>query len=223
MSASRRGFLLGLGVLAAPATLLAPTLAPAAAQSHQDHDQATVSPPSAVAFERTMRALWEDHVTWTRLYIVSVSAGLPDQEATTQRLLRNQVEIGDALKPYYGEAAGGVLTALLTDHILGAADLLAAAKAGDQDRIEAAVAAWYANADEIAAFLSAANPDHWPLAEVQAEMRMHLDLTLAEAEARLAGDWAADVAAYDEVHHHILAWADRLSAGVVGQFPERFA
>ena len=223
MPASRRGFLLGLGVLAAPTTFLAPAPTPTAAEPRHDHDPVTDSHPPAVAFERTMRALWEEHATWTRLYIVSVAADLPDQDATTQRLLCNQADIGDALKPFYGEEAGDTLATLLTDHILGAADLLTAAKAGDQDRIEAAAATWYANADEIAAFLNTANPDHWPRDEMRAEMRMHLDLTLKEAQARLGGDWAADIAAYDEVHRHILSWADALSAGVVRQFPDRFA
>src|SRR5688572_2334182 len=84
MPASRRGFLLGLGVLAAPTTLLAPALTPTAAEPRHDHDPATDSHAPAVAFERTMRALWEDHATWTRLFIVSVAADLPDQEVTAQ-------------------------------------------------------------------------------------------------------------------------------------------
>ena len=66
-----------------------------------------------------MRKLWEDHITWTRLFIVSASADLPDKQATTERLLRNQQDIGDAIKPFYGRAAGERLSALLTEHILG--------------------------------------------------------------------------------------------------------
>jgi hypothetical protein len=173
-------------------------------------------------FDAQMRKLWEDHVTWTRLYIVSAAADLPDLELTAQRLLQNQADIGDAAAAFYGDEAGAELTTLLEEHILGAADLLAAAKSGDQTAIEVAGANWYANADAIAAFLAAANPDQWPLADMQAEMRMHLDLTLDEATARLNGDYAADIAAYDRVHDHILAFVDRLSAGIAAQFPERF-
>ena len=178
---------------------------------------------TAAAFRNEMRRLWEDHITWTRLYIVSAAADLPDLDLTTQRLLRNQADIGAAVKPFYGEDAGDELTRLLEEHILGAADLLAAAKSGNQTAIDMAAANWYVNADAIGAFLSAANPERWPLADLQTGMRAHLDLTLQEATARLDGDYAADIAAYDEVHHHILAFADLLSDGIVGQFPDRFA
>jgi hypothetical protein len=181
------------------------------------------SPPiDRGAFHDAMRKLWEDHVTWTRLYIVSAAAGLPDAQPAAERLLRNQADIGDAIKPFYGEAAGERLTALLRSHILIAADLVKAAKAGDTAAVEAASARWNTNADEIADFLSGANPDNWPRQTLRSEMRHHLDLTLREAQARLRGDWAADIAAYDTVHQHILGMADVLSAGIVKQQPRRF-
>jgi prophage DNA circulation protein len=174
------------------------------------------------AFHDAMRKLWEDHVTWTRLYIVSAAAGLPDAQPTAERLLRNQADIGDAIKPFYGEAAGQRLTALLRPHILIAADLVTAAKAGDTAAVQAASARWYANANEIADFLSDANRDNWPRQTLRSEMRHHLDLTLEQAQARLRGDWPADIAAYDKVHQHILGMADVLSKGIVSQFPRKF-
>src|SRR5439155_1658291 len=85
---------------------------------------------SAVAFHDAMRKLWEDHVTWTRLAIVSLVAGLPDTSATVDRLMKNQADIGDAIRPFYGDAAGDRLTALLKDHIAIAAEIILAAKAG---------------------------------------------------------------------------------------------
>lgn len=173
-------------------------------------------------FHDGMRKLWEDHITWTRLYIVSAAADLPDKGATAGRLLQNQVDIGNAVKPFYGDAGGDHLTALLNDHILIAAALIDAAKAGDSAAFADANARWYANADEIATFLSSANPENWPLDEMKAMMRTHLDLTLKEAAARLNGDYAADIAAYDEVHVEILKMADMLSNGIIDQFPKMF-
>ncbi|MHB1006035.1 MAG: hypothetical protein ACYC3S_10380 [Chloroflexota bacterium] len=177
-------------------------------------------PDRTLALHDGMRKLWEDHITWTRLAIISLLAGTPDTDATVQRLLQNQTDIGNAIKPYYGDEAGNALTALLKDHIMIAADLVTAAKAGDSARFADANTRWYANADEIASFLSSANPDNWPLGEMKAMMHSHLDLTLAEAVARLQGDWEADVAAYDEIHAQILGMADMLSAGISLQFPQ---
>src|SRR5205085_12411725 len=69
-----------------------------------------------------MRKLWEDHITWTRLFIVDAAADLPEKGKTTDRLLRNQTDIGNAVKPYFSDAAGNKLTDLLRSHILIAAD-----------------------------------------------------------------------------------------------------
>ncbi|HSM85659.1 MAG TPA: hypothetical protein VLT16_05885, partial [Candidatus Limnocylindrales bacterium] len=151
---------------------------------------------SRVDFNKTMRKLWEDHITWTRLYIISAAGNLPDKNATAQRLLANQTDIGNAIAGFYGEAAGAKLTGLLRDHILGAAALIDAAKSGDKAKISDASAKWYANGDEIAAFLSGANPGQWPLAAMKAGMKMHLDLTLAEATDRLQGKYEADIQDY---------------------------
>jgi hypothetical protein len=168
-----------------------------------------------------MRKLWEDHITWTRLYIVSVAAGLGDKDATAGRLIQNQVDIGNAIKPFYGEEAGNTLTGLLKEHILGAADLLAAAKAGNTAEVDKQKARWSKNADDIAVFLSGANPKNWPAATMKSEMKMHLDLTLKEALDRFGGKFADDIKDYDEVHAHILRLADTLTNGIAAQFPAK--
>jgi hypothetical protein len=177
------------------------------------------------AFHDAMRQLWEDHIVWTRQFIVSAATepgDLPDIGPTTDRLLANQTDIGNAFKPYYGDEVGEAVTALLREHILTAADLIAAAKAGDTAAVEAASAAWYANADEIATALNGLNPKNWPLDVMKAHMKDHLDLTLAEAVARLQGRYDDDIAAYDEVHAQILEMADMLSDGIIAQFRATF-
>ena len=176
----------------------------------------------AQAFHDAMRKLWEDHITFTRLFIVSTFGDLPDQAATAERLLQNQDDVGDAIKPFYGDAAGEQLSALLRDHILIAAEILQAAKNGENAALEDAVTRWYANADDIAVFLNSANPENWPLEEMKAMMREHLDLTLQEAVAYLNGDYPASIAFYDQVHIQALEMADMLSEGIIRQFPNKF-
>jgi hypothetical protein len=203
-----------LAIALAAMVLLAVT-SPQAMAAPQDTQKT-----SQADFNKAMRKLWEDHITWTRLYIVSAAANLPDKDATAQRLLQNQADIGKAISGFYGEAAGDKLTALLKDHILGAAALIDAAKSGDKAKIDAA--AEVVCQRTIATFLSGANPKNWPLADMKAGMKMHLDLTLAEATARLQGKYADDIADYDKIHTHILGLADLLSSGIEKQFPQKF-
>jgi hypothetical protein len=189
-----------------------------------DHDHPFSTPGNAaqVAFHDAMRKLWEDHVTWTRLAIVTFAAGYAGFDATAARLLQNQVDIGDAIKPFYGDAAGAQLTALLHDHITIAVEILQAAKAGDTVAFDEATERWYANAKDIADFLSAANPEFWPKKMMRADMNTHLDQTLAEAAHELERNYVSSVADYEAAHLHILAMADVLSSGIIRQFPSRF-
>lgn len=206
-----------------PALLVAAALAAGGCSSDSPTRPVDDDGPAPRAqLREAMRKLWEDHITWTRLFIVSDISGLPDVGPTAARLLKNQDDIGDAVRPFYGDAAGDRLTGLLRGHILIAADLLGAAKAGDPDAVAAASARWYANADSVAVFLHGANPAHWELTHMQSMMKEHLDLTLDEAVDRLHGDHEGEIAAYDQIHDQILEMADMLSDGIVRQFPERF-
>ena len=168
-----------------------------------------------------MHKLWEDHIVWTRNVILNIMDDLPGTEQAVNRLLSNQDDIGNAVKPFYGEAGGKELTRLLREHITTAADLLKAAKAGDNSAFDAANKKWSANADEISDFLSKANPN-WKLNDMKKMMHDHLTFTTDEAVARLKKDYAADVKAYDKVHNEILMMADMLTDGLIKQFPGKF-
>ena len=174
-----------------------------------------------LSLRTALRQLWEEHIVYTRTFIISALAGLPDTDSTAQRLLRNQDDIGAAVKPFYGEAAGAKLASLLREHILIAADIVKAAEAGDGDGVAKGEAAWHANAEDLAAFLASANP-YWSKDSLNQMLDMHLAFTTNEVLSRLKGDWAADIQAYDQGHEHMLKFADMLSEGIVKQFPERF-
>ena len=193
------------------------------ASAHQTaiHREAAVS-NKEFALRNDMRRLWEEHVTWTRLAIISLTNDSPDTNATVARLLRNQTDIGNAVKPFYGAAWGRQLTALLRQHILIAADLIAAARKGDQAEVTRQQARWTTNADQIATRLNRANPRFWRLAPLTAMLHEHLRLTTNEVVARLTRNWSADVRAYDRIHLQALHMADMLSGGLVKQFPARF-
>ena len=174
-----------------------------------------------VALHNAMRSLWEQHMEWTYATVAAFAAGTPGLSPTLDRLLQNQTDIGDAIKPYYGKKAGNALTTLLRTHITEAVPVLSAAKAGDQAGLDAAIKAWKSNARQIADFLAAANP-HWGKAQMRQMMATHIDQTVAYAAAQLQGHYARSIRIYGHAEHHMLGMADMLSKGIIAQFPGRF-
>lgn len=177
---------------------------------------------SACNLRRAMSKLWSDHVFWTRLYIISELDSKPDLQATTQRLLNNQKDIGAAVVPYYGQAGGDQLAQLLTDHILIGSEVVKAAKSGDKQLLAQEDKRWHANADEIAQFLNKANPKNWNEKEMRDMLYNHLKLTTDEVVARLHKNWEQDVATFDKVYDQALDMAKGLADGIIAQFPDKF-
>jgi hypothetical protein len=180
-----------------------------------------VNADKQIALYTTMRKLWSDHLLWTREYIRDSVAGLPSADAAAARLMKNQEDIGNAIVPYYGAQAGSQLTTLLKQHISIAVALVADAKANDQAKFKTDNAAWADNADQIAAFLSSANPN-WPLATLKNMMAMHLSSTATELTAVINKQYTQSVTAFDSVFDHMMDMSDALSAGIIKQFPEKF-
>lgn len=177
--------------------------------------------PSAVQLKEDLRKVWVQHVIWTRSYMVSALAGLEDQDRVLERLLKNQEDIGNAIKPYYGEEAGNKLTALLRDHILIAGKIVDAAKRGNQADVSKFNKEWFKNADDIAEFLSSANPN-WPIKDLKELLYVHLQMLSDDLMARLNKDWNASVIAFDKGEEHIIILADTLTKGILKQFPKKF-
>lgn len=167
------------------------------------------------------RRLWIDHVSWTRNFIVSDLASLDDKGPVLERLLRNQDDIGNSIKSYYGEEAGNKLAALLREHIELAGKVVDAAKTGNKPDLEKYNKLWYENADEIAKFLSSANPNY-SYKVLKDMLFKHLQFVTDQAVARINKDWKADIEAYDKGEDHMIHFADILVDGIIKQFPQKF-
>ena len=165
-----------------------------------------------------MRKLWHDHVALTRDWILQDVANQPSAKATLQRLLHNQVEIGDAFKRYYGQGQGNQLTALLKEHIIIATKIVESGKTAPVPS-PALTADWFKNADQIAALLHQINPQYWPHAEMKKMMDHHLKITTAEVLAALRG--GESIGAYEKIHQQAMEMADMLTVGIQKQFPNK--
>ncbi len=177
---------------------------------------------SEVKFKNEFRRLWIDHVLWTSNYITSATtAGAEDQKEVLSRLLKNQEDIGNAIKPVYGKEAGNKLTDLLKEHIVIAGKIVDAAKDGNEKMMDKLNKDWYRNADDIAAFLSGANP-HLKNEDLKEMLYIHLELVTDDLTASIEKEWDERIVAIDEGITHIILMADAISEGVVKQFPETF-
>jgi hypothetical protein len=168
-----------------------------------------------------LRKLWSEHVIWTRAYIMDAVSDHPGAKPASERLLKNQDDIGAAIAGYYGKDAGNKLAQLLRTHILLAAKLIDALKAADKEEQDRLDDEWHDNAIEIATFLTDANPN-WSAPMLTEMLNKHLSLTNHEVTARLKKDWAADIKAFNAVYDQALDMADDLTRGIVKQFPAKF-
>ena len=168
-----------------------------------------------------MQKLWADHMIWTYATVDAFFHNPTALQPSLDRLLQNQKDIGAAIAPYYGKEAGDKLAALLTTHINQAIPVLTAAKNDDKMALDKAITDWYANAKDIADFLTAANPENWLATATQPMMKRHIDQTTAYAVDLLKSDYANAVIKFDEARQHMVEMGTVLASGIIKQFPEK--
>lgn len=191
---------------------------------NRDHDDNVMRPEDTMAYKtlnNDMRKLWADHMQYTFSTVDAFFNNPEALDANLTRLLQNQQDLGNAIKPFYGDAAGNQLATLLTEHIQLAVPVLSAAQAGDSAALNTALANWYTNAQQIADFLADANPN-WNRAEMRDMMKMHIDQTTAYSVKLLEKKYPEAIQIFEEANHHMRMMADDLTAGISKQFPEKF-
>ncbi len=165
----------------------------------------------------TMQRLWIEHVLWTRAFIIGTAFNLPDLKYTTNRLLRNPTDFANVLQPLYGGSTARRFEELFKDHLLIAAQLVNAAKAGDAQSAAQQRNKWYANADDIAIFLAGINP-YWNVEAWRALLYDHLEMTENEATQILQGQYEASITQYDAIQAEAIQMAQEMAKGIARQF-----
>lgn len=171
--------------------------------------------------QRTMDLVWEQHIMWTRMLLISIAENLSDLEDTKNRLLENPKDIADVFKTYYGNNIANTIQKLLTEHLVIGANLITALKNGNQKLADELNSNWYKNADNMAVAFSNINP-FYPRESVRKMLYEHLKLTTDEVSARLNKNYIADIKAFDMVQKEILKMSKFFVDGIVRQFSTMF-
>lgn len=170
---------------------------------------------------KLMNLVWEQHIMWTRMLLISIAENLKDLDATQTRLLQNPKDIDNVFRRYYGDSIANTIEKLLTEHLVIGKNLIVALKNNNQVLSKELTDKWYKNADDMADAFSSINP-FYPREQVRQMLYEHLRLTTEEVSARLKKDYAADIKAYDMVKKEILAMSQFFVDGIVKQFPNLF-
>ena len=179
--------------------------------------------PKATELRLAMRSLWGDHIFWVRN--VALTTKLGDAAAAKveeQQVVQNAREIANAVVPYYGKDAGDKLFNLLAGHYGAVKDSMNAVYSGNKEAEKVAMDKMTKNAEEIATFLSSANPKNWPKEALVSALAAHGGYHMAQIGQINAKDFSAEAKTWTAMKKQVNEIADVLASGIIKQFPQRF-
>lgn len=204
-------------------TLAAAVAAPISMPVAHAAPAADAAAPASPKLHATMRELWQGHADTTREYALAVKAGdAAAEKKSADAVVANAKKIADAVGSFYGDAAGKKMLELLAGHWGAVKALTDAQKTNDKAGVDKAMNDMAANADEIAKFLSGANPN-LPADAVKGLLVAHAGHHLALTGEIMKGDTAGAAKTWSAMQAHMNTIADALSDGIAKQFPAKAA
>jgi hypothetical protein len=180
----------------------------------------SANPAKVAATKKSVENLWIGHINAVRKVVVAKIAG-QDIKAAEGEVVSNAHAIADAIAGFYGKPAGDKLFALLAAHYGAVKAYLDATVAKDTAGQSAATDKIMANVEDIATFLSGANP-YLPKAAVAEMFTVHGSHHISQIQELVAKDPTAEAKTQAEMKAHMIAIADALVDAIARQFPEKF-
>lgn len=163
-----------------------------------------------------MRLAWLAHVYWNRMYLMSVTADAPDQQAVEERALQTADEITDVFAEYFPISVVRQLRNLLITHVELTGELIRSLKSGDTENRDNLIREWYGNANQIAALLGGQNP-FFGSRETRNLLLNHLDLVREEIEQQVDGEYGESIETFRDVVNQALDMADYFARGLLAR------
>lgn len=172
--------------------------------------------------DAALQDLWLGHVFWVRnVVMATMTDNRLAADAAEKQVVNNASQIAHAVEPFYGKPAADKLFGLLAKHYGAVKQYLDATVADSQARQQAAVRDLTDNADQIAAFLSGANPN-LPFDAVKGMLVVHGSHHIRQIQELRAKQYAEEAQTWGAMKDHMYALADTLAAALAKQFPAKF-
>jgi hypothetical protein len=191
--------------------------------AHESRSVGDANPARVADTKAALRDLWAGHIFWIRNVVLDNATNNPAaRDAAEKEVVANAKQIAGAITPFYGKAAADKLFTLLAGHYGAVKEYSEATVAGSKPQQNAALAHLASNADEIAVFLSGANPN-LPKDTVRGLIAAHGAHHVAQITQFQENDYAHEAETWQVMRQHVYVIADALTAALAKQFPGKFA
>ena len=170
-----------------------------------------------------MRELWSEHIFWIRNVVLDNATNNPlAREAAEKEVVANAKLIADTIIPFYGEEASEKLFPLLAGHYGAIKEYSEATVVKNKAQQDAGVGKLASNADQIAEFLSGANP-FLPKDTVRGLIAAHGAHHILQITQFNERDYVHEGETWEVMRRHVYVIADALTTALATQFPDKFS
>lgn len=195
---------------------------PGIAIAHEAPHGASGTTATLADTKAALRDLWIGHVFWVRNVVdARIEGNAAESKAAEAQVVSNARAIADAIEPFYGQAAADKLFGLLAGHWGAISDYLDATRDSNKSGQDVALKSLLANADQIAVFLSGANPN-LPADALRGLLTAHGSHHVQQIQQLKAGQYEQEAKTWSAMTAHMYVIADALADGIAKQFPDKF-
>jgi len=171
----------------------------------------------------SLRELWLGHIFWVRnVSIAAIDKNDSAVKSAEQQAVSNAKAIAASIEPFYGAAAEQGFFKLLAGHYRAVKAYLVATVAANATAQATTTQALTSNAEEIAVFLSKANP-YLPKDAVQGLLLAHGGHHIQQIQQLKARQYEAEAQTWEEMKKHVYQIADATADALAKQFAKKFA
>ncbi|HEU4501561.1 MAG TPA: hypothetical protein VFR82_07910 [Nitrospira sp.] len=191
--------------------------------AHDTRAVGEANPVHVADTKAAMRDLWTGHIFWIR-NVVSDNAvhNAAARDAAEQEVVANARSIANSITPFYGEKASEKLFSLLAGHYGAVKEYSEATVSGNRLHQDAALTHLASNTDDIAVFLSGANP-HLPKDTVRGLIAAHGAHHVLQITQFKERDYVHEGETWKVMKQHVYVIADALTMALATQFPSKFS